>query len=464
MLKMAKESCGVFAVFGSKEAAKLTYLGLYALQHRGQESAGIAVFDGTNVSVHKGMGLVSEVFKEEGLEKLVGHMSIGHVRYSTTGSSQIKNAQPFLVEYSRGSMAIVHNGNLVNGGSLRRKLEQEGAIFQSTMDSETVVHLIAHSKKKKLEDALIEAVSQIKGSYSLILSDKSQVIGVRDPHGFKPLCLGRLNGAYVLASETCALDIIQAKYVRDIEPGEIIFINKEGIRSIKPFSPVKHSFCIFEFIYFSRPDSNVFGKNVYLTRKCLGKQLFKEYPVEVDMAMPVPDSGNYAALGFAQAGKIRFEMGIVRNHYIGRTFIQPTPHIRALGVKIKLNPVREVLKNKRIAIIDDSIVRGTTSKTRVKTLWDAGAKEIHMRVSCSPIKYPCFYGIDFPTKTELIANNYNEEQICKQLGLTSLGYLSLEGMLSSMPLPPEEFCTACFNGKYPIPVDEKFSKDLLEKK
>ncbi len=464
MWKMAKESCGVFSIFGNKEAAKLTYLGLYALQHRGQESAGIAVSDGTKISVHKGMGLVSEVFKEERLGRLVGHMSIGHVRYSTTGSSRIKNAQPFWVEYSRGVIAIVHNGNLVNGGSLRRKLEQTGAIFQSTMDSEIIVHLIAHSRKKKLEDALIEALSQIKGSYSLILSDKNQIIGVRDPYGFKPLCLGRLNGAYVLASETCALDIIHAQYVRDIEPGEIIFINKDGIRSIKPFSPKKHSFCIFEFIYFSRPDSNVFGKNVCLTRKCLGKQLFKEYPVDVDIAMPVPDSGNYAALGFAQTGKIRFEMGIVRNHYIGRTFIQPTPQIRSLGVKIKLNPVREVLKNKRIAIIEDSIVRGTTSKTRVKTLWDAGAKEIHMRVSCSPIKYPCFYGIDFPTKTELIANNYNEEQIRKQLGLTSLGYLSLEGMLASMPLPAEEFCTACFNGKYPISIDEKLSKDSLENK
>ncbi len=461
---MTKEYCGVFAIFGHKDASRLTYLGLYALQHRGQESAGIAVSDGENFKVHKEMGLVSKVFKDEILDNLTGHLAVGHVRYSTTGVSHIKNAQPFWVEYSRGVIAIVHNGNLVNRVQLCHDMEERGAIFQSTMDSEIIIHLIAHSKKKKFEDALIEALSKIKGSYSLILCDKNQIIGVRDPFGFKPLCLGRLNGAYVLASETCALDIIQAEYIREIEPGEIVFINKDGIKSIKPFSPQKHSLCIFEFIYFSRPDSNIFGKNVYLTRKCLGKQLAKEYPAKVDMVMPVPDSGNYAALGFAQASKISFEMGIIRNHYVGRTFIQPSPKIRSLNVKIKLNPVKDVLKNKRIAIIEDSIVRGTTSKTRVRTLWDAGAKEIHMRVSCPPIKHPCFYGIDFPTKTELIADNCSQEQICKHLSLNSLGYLSLPGMLSSMPLPPEEFCTACFNGKYPITVDEKISKDSLENK
>ena len=456
------ESCGVFGIFGHKEAVKLAYLGLYALQHRGQESAGIATSNGKDLKVYKGMGLVSEVFKDGVFKNLMGHMAIGHVRYSTAGSSQFKNAQPFWVEYSRGKIAVVHNGNLVNVVELRKDLEQEGAIFQSTMDSEIIIHLIAHSKEKKFKDALIQALSKVKGSYSLIFLNKDQIIGVRDPYGFKPLCLGFLKGAYILASETCALDIIQAKYIREIEPGEIIIIDREGIKSIKPFPQKKHSFCIFEFIYFARPDSNIFGKNVYLTRKRLGNRLSKESPVKADMVMPVPDSGNYAALGFAQANEIPFEMGIIRNHYIGRTFIQPSELVRALGVKIKLNPVKEVLKDKRIALIEDSIVRGTTSQTRIKTLWEAGAKEIHMRVSCPPLKFPCFYGIDFPTKDELIASTCTIKQISKRLRLNSLNYLSLQGMLSSMPLPPEEFCTACFNGKYPIPVGRKLSKYSLE--
>ncbi len=455
MLIAPKESCGIFSVFGHKEAVKLTYLGLYALQHRGQESAGIAVSNKDGIKVHKEMGLVSEIFRDEVFKKLTGHMAIGHVRYSTTGSSQFKNAQPFWVEYSRGAIAIAHNGNLVNGIELRKNLERKGAIFQSTMDSEMIIHLIAHSKKKKFEDALIYALSKIEGSYSLILLSKDQIIGVRDPCGFKPLCLGFLKGSYILASETCALDIIQAKYVREIEPGEIIIIDKKGIKSIKPFPRKKHSFCIFEFIYFARPDSNIFGKNVYLTRKRLGNKLFEECPVKTDMVMPVPDSGNYAALGFAQACGIPFEMGIIRNHYVGRTFIEPSQLVRALGVKIKLNPVKEVLKDKRITLIEDSIVRGTTSQTRIKTLWDAGAKEIHMRVSCPPLKFPCFYGIDFPTKKELIASTCSIKQIAQHLHLNSLGYLSLQGMLSSMPLPPEEFCTACFTGEYPIPFDIK---------
>lgn len=459
-----REYCGLFGIYGHKDAARLAYLGLYALQHRGQESAGIVTSDEKEVRQFKGMGLVSDVFNDENMKSLKGHLAIGHVRYSTTGSSVIKNAQPFLAESANDSVAIGHNGNLVNAVELRTKLEKEGAIFQTTIDSEIILHLVARSRKHDLKDRLTDALSGIKGAYSLILLTKDQIIGIRDPNGFRPLCLGQINGSWVLASETCALDLVQARYVREVEPGEIVFINKSGIHSLSPFAGTRHSFCIFEYIYFARPDSNIFGHSVYLARKKLGAQLFKEHPVDADMVLPVPDSGNYAALGYAEASGIPFEMGIVRNHYVGRTFIQPSQHIRDFGVKIKLNPVKELLKGRRVAIIEDSIVRGTTSKARVKAIREAGAKEVHMRVSCPPLRHPCYYGIDFPTKEELIASSRTVEQIRDYIGLDSLGYLSLEGMLSAMPLPKKEFCTCCFTGEYPIPVNEKISKHSLEKK
>jgi amidophosphoribosyltransferase len=462
--KVLKESCGIFGIFGHADAARLTYLGLYALQHRGQESAGIVVSDGKQMAAHRGMGLVADVFTHEVLEKLSGHLAIGHVRYSTTGSSIIKNAQPFFVKYSQGSIAIAHNGNLVNTLRLRNELEKSGSIFQSTMDSEVVIHLIARSKEADLEKRLIDSLTRIEGAYSFVLLTEDKLIAIRDPRGFRPLCLGKLDDAYCIASETCALDLIQAEYLRDIEPGEVLFVDKNGLHSVRPFSGVKHSFCIFEFIYFARPDSKIFGKSVYLTRKKLGIQLARECPTGADLVMPIPDSGNYAALGYAEQSGIPFEMGIVRNHYVGRTFIEPSQYVRDLGVKVKLNPVREVLKGKRIVIVEDSIVRGTTSRTRIRTFRDAGAKEIHMRVSCPPHRFPCFYGIDFPTGRELIASSHTLKEIKDYIGLDSINYLSEEGMLKSMYLDKEEFCLACFNGNYPIPVEEEISKHRLEEK
>lgn len=460
--------CGIFGIYGHKDAVRLTYLGLFALQHRGQESAGIVASDGKNIKAHKAMGLVADVFTPEILDRLSSRafrlgLAIGHVRYSTTGSSVLKNTQPFGVKYKGGYIAVAHNGNLVNAGSLRNTLEKSGSIFQTTMDSEIIVHLLSKSKEKKFAKALVCALSKLRGAYSLVLMTENQVIAARDPQGFRPLCLGKLDGAYVVASETCALDLIQAKYVRDIEPGEILFIGKTGLHSIKPFPKKKHAFCIFEFIYFARPDSNIYGKNVYLTRQRLGRNLAKEHPVDCDMIMPIPDSGTYAALGFAKESKIPFEMGIIRNHYIGRTFIQPSQYIRDFGVKVKLNPVRELIKDKQIAVIEDSIVRGTTSRVRMRTLREAGAKKIHMRVSCPPHRSPCYYGIDFPTKKELIANRKNINQIRKFIGLDSLAYLSLDGMYKAMFLPRSEFCDACFTGKYCVEPERGINKYRLER-
>ena len=455
--------CGIFGVLGHKDAARLTYLGLYALQHRGEESAGIFSYNGKKVTYHRGMGLVSEVFDEKIIKSLRGDLAVGHVRYSTTGSSRSSNVQPFLASHKRGHIAIAHNGNLTNARELHRALEEKGAIFQTTMDSEIIAHLLTRAKKKDYKDSIIWTLSHLEGSYSLVLMLGNVLIGARDPRGWRPLCLGRLDGAYILASDTCALDLINASYIRDIEPGEIVFINKDGLKSIKPFPRCKHSLCIFEYIYFSRPDSNIFGKNVYLTRKRLGKQLARECPADCDLVIPIPDSGTYAALGFAEESKIPYEMSIVRNHYIGRTFIQPSQFVRDFRVKVKLNPIRDVLKDKRIVIIEDSIVRGTTSRNRIKTLREAGAKEVHMRVSCPPIKFPCFYGIDFPTKRELIASNKTIEKIGNFIGVDSLRYLSLDGMLKAMLLPKDEFCTACFSGEYPVKPPKRLSKDMLEK-
>lgn len=456
--------CGIFGIQNHKDAARLTYLGLYALQHRGEESSGIVSHDGKKLISCQNMGLVSDVFNEKAIKSLKGELAIGHVRYSTTGSSHIKNVQPFCIKCKKGQVAIAHNGNIVNTLALKNKMESRGAIFQTSMDSEIIAHLLAHSPQDNLEEGLVWALSNIEGAYSLVLLLDNYLVGARDPQGFRPLCIGKLNGSYVLASETCALDLIQAQYVRDVEPGEIVFINKDGLKSIKLLENKKHASCIFEYIYFSRPDSNIFGNNVYLARRELGRQLAKEYPVNCDFVMPVPDSGIFAALGFAEEMKIPFEFGLIRNHYIGRTFIQPSQFIRDFRVKIKLNPIKDVLKGKKVAIVEDSIVRGTTSRARVKSIREAGAKEVHMRVSCPPLKFPCFYGIDFPTKKELIASRHSIEWIRDFIGVDSLEYLSLEGMLKSMPLKREEFCTACFNGKYPTVLPKKLSKDILEKR
>jgi len=459
--------CGVFGITGHKDASRLTYLGLYALQHRGEESAGIVTFNGKKISSHKGMGVAGDVFDEKNMKALRGDLAVGHVRYSTTGSSIAKNIQPFFVNHRKGHIAIAHNGNLINALALRKQMEEEGSIFQTTMDSEVIVHLLAKAtsqRKKDYKKKVIEALTPLKGAYSLVLMLDNILIGTRDPYGWRPLCIGKLDGAYVFSSETCALDLIGAEYIREVEPGEIVFIDKGKLLSVKAFGADRKASCIFEYIYFARPDSNIFGKNVYLTRKELGKRLAQEYPVKADLVMPIPDSGNYAALGFSEESGIPLEVGMIRNHYIGRTFIQPSQVVRDFRVKVKLNPIRDVLKGKNVVIIEDSIVRGTTSRIRVKTLREAGAKKIHMRVSCPPLKFPCFYGIDFPTKKELIASDHTIEWIRDFIGLDSLEYLSEEGMLDSMPLAKKDFCTACFDEDYPIKPCKKMSKCILEEK
>lgn len=457
--------CGIFGVYDNPDAAKVTYFGLYALQHRGQESAGIAVSDGCQVRDYKHMGLVSEVFKEETLRALPGNLAIGHVRYSTTGSSLIANAQPFVVLIGNEYYGIAHNGNLVNARELRRELEAEGAIFQSTMDTEIIMHLMARELKNGLEEALVRALSHVKGAYSLVMCTRDKLIGIRDPRGFRPLCLGRVNGSYVLASETCALDLIEATYVRDVAPGEIVIIDGNGLRSLTPFAPERPAQCIFEFIYFARPDSSIFGQNVYLFRKRLGRLLAEENSgLQADMVMPFPDSGNYAALGFAEASGIPLEIGIIRNHYVGRTFIQPSQAMRDFGVRVKLNPVRELLQNKRVACVEDSIIRGTTTRTRITTLRQAGSREVHMFVSCPPHRFPCPYGIDFSTKGELIAARQSVDEIRAFIGLDSLNYLSLEGLLEGAGTPGKEhpFCLACFTGDYSVPFGEPVTKHCFE--
>ncbi|MCD4805025.1 MAG: amidophosphoribosyltransferase [Desulfobacterales bacterium] len=466
-LDKPREACGIFGMHDYPEAAKLCYFGLYALQHRGQESAGIAVADDNDITVHKGMGLVPDVFEIDHLETLKGGSAIGHVRYSTTGSSTISNAQPFVVRHRNKSYAVAHNGNLVNALQLKNELEESGSIFQTTMDSEIFLHLFVKNMKHGFENALVKTVSRLKGAFSFVaLTSKGEVIGIKDPNGFRPLCLGKLNGHYVLASETCALDLVQAKFVREIDPGEIVIISKDGIKSIKAPGTPKRSFCIFEFIYFARPDSIIFGQNVYLMRKAHGRCLAKEAPVDADLVMPFPDSGTYAALGYSEETGIPFEMAMIRNHYVGRTFIQPTQSMRDFGVRIKLNPIKELLKGKDIIIIEDSIIRGTTVKTRVKALRKLGVKRVHMRVSCPPHCFPCYYGIDFSTRGELIASNKSIEELKNFLGLDSLNYLSLEGLLNSTGFsdPKDKFCKACFDGCYPVEFDTKLSKDCLEPK
>jgi amidophosphoribosyltransferase len=455
--------CAIFGIFGHKDAASLTYLGLYALQHRGEESAGIVVRNGNKVRVHKGMGLVSDVFGQETLKGLRGELAIGHTRYSTTGSSSSKNIQPFLFNHKKSQIAIAHNGNIINALSLRNVLEEKGSIFQTTMDTEVIAHLIAGSEGRDFRTNIIESLSQVQGAYSLVMMFNDVLVGARDPYGFRPLCLGKLNDAYILAGETCALDLIGARYIREIAPGEIVFIHKNGLETVKPFPRTVHRMCIFEYIYFARPDSNIFGRNVYLTRKELGRHLAKESPVDCDFVMPIPDSGNSAAIGFSQESDIPLEYGLIRNHYVGRTFIQPTQFIRDFRVKVKLNPIRDVLRGKRVAVIEDSIVRGTTSRIRVKTLRAVGVKQVHMRVSCPPLRFPCYFGIDFPTQKELIAAKHSVSWISDFLGVDSLEYLSKEEMLNSMPLPKEEFCTACFDGNYVMCPNKKIGKGILER-
>ncbi len=450
-----KDKCGVFGVFGHKDAAYLTYLGLYALQHRGEESAGIVASNGQKMTFHRGMGHVQEVFDPGQLERLTGDRAIGHVRYSTTGSSHLKNAQPILVDYSRGEIAIGHNGNLVNADILRSELEAYGSIFQTTTDSEIIIHLMAKPSLRNVEEGVVEALGRVRGAYSLVFLTHHFLIAARDPQGFRPLWLGKKDGAYVIASETCAFDMMEASALREIEPGEILFISEKGTKSLKvPVQEETHrAHCIFEHVYFARPDSKIFGESVHLVRVNLGKELAKEHPVKADIVIPVPDSGNSAALGFSQGSSIPLEYGIIRNHYVGRTFIQPNQGIRDFKARVKFNFVKEVLVGKRVVVVDDSIVRGTTSKTRVKNLRQAGAKEVHLRISCPPHKFPCAYGIDFPTREELLANKYSIEETRKYLDCDTIGYLSLEGMLKGVSLSKENYCTACWTGKYSVPFE-----------
>lgn len=461
-----REECGVCGIFGHPDAAKLTYFGLYALQHRGQESAGIVTSDGEKITQHKAMGLVSEVFREKTIQQLTGHISLGHVRYSTTGASIAQNVQPFTAIHQGCFVAIAHNGNLVNIRSLRDELEKRGSIFQSTMDSEVVIHLLARYYDREIEKAILDTFQKIQGAYSLILMTKDKLIAVRDPLGFRPLCLGKLNNganSYMIASETCALDLVRAKYIRDIEPGEILIIDKEnGLKSLFMPPEPRKSFCIFEHVYFARPDSDIFGINVYKCRKRMGNILAKETQIDADFVMPFPDSGNYAAIGYSQTSGLPLEMGVIRNHYVGRTFIQPTQSMRDFGVKVKLNPVRSFLKGKRVIIIEDSIIRGTTGKSRVRSLRDAGVKEVHMCVSCPPHRYPCYFGIDFPSGGELIAASKSVDSIRDYLGLDTLSYLSMEGLVEATGQNADTFCLACFNGDYPIPPDTKFHKMALD--
>jgi amidophosphoribosyltransferase len=463
-LEIGGEECGVVGVFGAPNAAELTYFGLHALQHRGQESAGIVSSDGRHLHARKGMGEIGDVFPDaQHLADLPGTIAIGHTRYSTTGASSPANIQPLLITFRGESLAVSHNGNLTNSLALKRYLEEGGAIFQTTSDSELFLHLTARSQKRAWVDMLCEALPRVEGAYSALFIHRDGIIAARDPHGFRPLALGRLGDAYVVASETCAFDIIRANYERDIEPGELVAIDADGIHSYRPHAEVPPAFCIFEFIYFARPDSKVYGENVDKVRRRLGRQLAMEQPAHADMVISVPDSSNTVALGFSEASGLRFEIGFIRNHYVGRTFIAPEQRIRDLDVRLKFNPVVGVLEGKRICVVDDSIVRGTTSKKLIQLLREAGAREVHFRVSSPPLIRPCFYGIDMPTEKELIASHRTVEDIRQYLEADTLGYLSLEGMLSMNSLPDTSFCTACFSGRYPVPIQtEQNGKMIFE--
>ena len=458
--------CGVFGIYGHPNAAELTYYGLYALQHRGQESAGIAATDGKSFLVHRGMGLVPQVFPPEVLHRLIGPIAIGHTRYSTTGSSTLANAQPLTVDCAKGRIAIGHNGNLTNASALREELEAKGSIFQTTVDSEIILHLLAQPARGAHESALIDAVRRIEGAYSLVIMTEHALIGVRDPHGFRPLSLGQMaNGAFVLASETCAFDLIQAQFVRDIEPGEVVIIDSHGVRSIQAFPEQRRrAFCVFEYVYFARPDSTIADRNVYKVRVNMGRQLAREHRIEADVVVPVPDSGNCAALGYSMESGIPFEMAFVRNHYVGRSFLQPSQFIRDFAVKVKLNLIGDLVRGRRVVIIDDSIVRGTTSKARVTSLKEAGAQEVHVLISCPPHRHPCVYGIDFPERSKLMAANHSHDEIRQYLNADSLGYLSEEGMVAATGLSKDSFCLACYNGDYPVAYDPVLDKHIIERR
>jgi amidophosphoribosyltransferase len=443
------DHCGVFGIFGNSEAAKMTYLGLYALQHRGQESAGIATSDGGQLRVHKSMGHVQEIFTPSVITKLPCDSAIGHTRYSTAGDTVLTNAQPVVIDCNKGKLALGHNGNLTNAIELRKKLEHRGSIFQTTSDTEVIVHLIARSNARNLSGAIADALNQVEGAYSLLLLTPDEIFAIRDPRGFRPLALGRLNGAWVAASETCAFDLIDAEYVRDVEPGEMVRISRGALESIR-FAPEKpNQFCIFEHVYFSRPDSIVFGKPVNETRERLGRLLAQEHPVAADIVVPVPDSGVPSAVGYAAESGIPFRMGLIRNHYVGRTFIEPSQAIRDFGVKLKLNPIRRMIEGQRVILVDDSIVRGTTSRKIVRLVRDAGATEVHVRIACPPTISPCYYGVDTPRREELIAANNSVEEIRKYLAADSLGYVSLPSLRAAVADTKGDFCTSCYTGNYP---------------
>jgi amidophosphoribosyltransferase len=443
------DECGVFGIFGHPEAANLSYLGIHALQHRGQESAGIASWDGRQIQLHKAMGLVADIFTQQAIAGLPGTSAVGHTRYSTAGQSNLANAQPMVARTTAGQIAVAHNGNLVNYDELKQELEGKGALFQGTSDTEIIVHLLAHQKSGTVEERILGALSNVRGAYSLLFLTEKGVVAVRDPLGFRPLVLGRLrNGATVFASETCALDLIEAEYIREIEPGEMAVVNDKGLRTVQTLPKQRAGKCIFELVYFARPDSQVFSRSVYATRKELGRKLAIEHPCAADVVVPVPDSGVAAALGYAEQSRIPYDMGLIRSHYVGRTFIEPSQSIRHFGVKLKLNPVPHVVKGKRVVVVDDSIVRGTTSRKIVKMLRDAGAREVHLRISAPPTRWPCYYGIDTPVRSELIAASHTVEEIARYVTADSLGYLSKEGMHEAARAEPRSFCDACFTGEY----------------
>jgi amidophosphoribosyltransferase len=460
-----KHYCGVFGIFGHPNASELTYYGLYALQHRGQESAGIVTCHEGKFFKHHGMGLVPQVFNPKILHDLVGNLAIGHTRYSTTGTSNLRNAQPLTVDCMRGQIAVAHNGNLTNAAQLRDQLESRGLVFQTTVDSEIIIMMLAQPTLGGVENSITQTLRRIEGAYSLVIMTEKELIGARDPHGFRPLCIGRVDGAYVLSSETVALDQIHAEFIRDVEPGEIVVISEKGLTSIQAFPEQKRrAFCMFEYVYFARPDSVIAGRSVYAVRKEMGRQLAREHRVKADLIIPVPDSGVCAAMGYSEESGIPFEMAFIRNHYVGRSFLQPTQLIRDFDVRVKLNLIASLVKDKRVVIVDDSIVRGTTCKARVKTLKEAGAKEVHVTVSCPPHQHPCVYGIDFPDRSKLMAANHSVDEIRRYLNADSLHYLSQDGMVKATGKPAESFCMACYDGKYPVPFDPVLDKHIIERR
>lgn len=456
MLDKFREECGVFGIHGHGEAAKLAYLGLYALQHRGQESAGIATADGLRIRAVREMGYVNDIFDEAALATLPGHVAIGHTRYSTAGESKLSNAQPILIECVHGEVAVCHNGNIVNANEIRERLVKQGSIFQTSSDTEVLVHLYARSQAGTFDDALVESIGQLSGAFSFAVLVKDHLIAARDPHGFRPLALGKLGDAWVVCSETCALDLLNATYVRDVEPGEVVIVGPDGLRSRRAFPAAPLSHCVFEHVYFARPDSEVFGQSVNEVRTNLGRLLARETAVPADVVVPIPDSGVCAAIGYAEEAGLPLRFGLIRNHYVGRTFIEPAQSIRHFGVKVKLNPVKSILAGQRVVLIDDSIVRGTTSRKIVKMVRATGAREVHLRISCPPTVSPCFYGVDTPRRSELIAATHSLEEIRKYVGADSVRYLSLDGLLEAVGPRRQHYCTSCYTGNYPVafPRDE----------